>query len=135
MQSFALPVELPLNYRRVTLQQLRDQHEAEEHDAPVERLRITKIERLRMAKKLFYCGNFTKCLQDLLATSDDFLVDTVHISVVLLTLGVVKTKFTLTKLLYDEETRLLVKNGVRDLQEEYTSKCLDVQALFSFYLG
>ena len=86
-------------------------------------------------KSLFYSGDFTNFLLQLLGTSDNYLIDSVHIAIILNSLGLLKTRFNLSKFLYCSDTKNLIKGNIADLTLEYSSKCIDLQALYTFYLA
>tara|TARA_B110000285_G_scaffold179605_1_gene202307 strand:- start:267 stop:449 length:183 start_codon:yes stop_codon:yes gene_type:complete len=58
---------------------------------------------LEVIKTLFYSGKFTLMVQKLISYSNGkFFVDAVHLMIILNELGIIKTKFKLTKLLYQK---------------------------------
>jgi len=72
----------------------------------------------------------------LLAGGDAYFVDCIHLSIILQSLGLLKTRFNFTKLLYDNFSKeTLEKELGSNLTEEYGKKCIDLQAIYSFYLS
>jgi hypothetical protein len=90
---------------------------------------------IRHFKSVFYSGDFTQFAIQLLGSPDEYLVDSVYIIIILNSLGLIKTRFIMSKLLYAPETRNEVRKAFPDLVMEYGTKCIDIQALFSFFLS
>jgi len=87
---------------------------------------------LEVIKTLFYTGKFTLMVQKLMAYSNGkFFIDSVNLMIILNDLGILKTKFKLTKLLYQKREEL---KGVPLIEREYTMGCLDIQAILTYYL-
>jgi len=86
----------------------------------------TNVDNLCHIKSVFFSGDFTSFLIQLLGSSEQYLIDSVHISFILNSLGLLKTRFSLAKLLYNSETRNIVRDNVVDLAMEYSTKCIDL---------
>jgi hypothetical protein len=73
---------------------------------------------------------------ELLSGTDAYFVDCVHLAIILQSLGLLKTRFNFTKLLYDQESKVILEKELgSNLTKEYGSKCIDLQSIYSFYLS
>lgn len=84
LQTIVLSVQLPAGYKRVELHQVPNRLngilEANEGS-------------LAQIKSTFFTGDFTGFVQRLLSFSEDFLIDSVYITIILNQLGLLKTRF------------------------------------------
>jgi hypothetical protein len=79
---------------------------------------------LEVVKTLFYTGKFTFMLQKLFAySSGKYFLDAVHLMIILNDLGLIKTKYKLTELIYKRARG--IENLPHEGLNEYTHECLD----------
>ena len=64
---------------------------------------------MHLAQNLFFSGQFTKAITFLLSIDEKYFIDTCHICMLLQKLDAIKTKFLLTKLLYNDKARKELK--------------------------
>ena len=92
---------------------------------------------------LFYTGQFTKFLQELIRHDKKFFIDAVHIGVVLQSLHLIKTKYQFYQLLQSPAKEVILrKHDYKEGQPLYDSKflkeykvnCMDFDGILAQYL-
>jgi len=64
---------------------------------------------------------------ELLAGSDAYFIDCVHLAIILQSLGVLKTRYNFTKLLYDQKSKAVLEQELKsNLTQEYGRHCIDL---------
>ena len=119
-------LQLPMTYQPTSLKRYRD------------KVNKTNATSLHKVKNLFYSGQFTDCILEMLDSSEDCFIDAIFLSIALGPnhLQKLKTRFSLEQLLLDREMKKVVRDQLKHgLESEWTTKCLDLSALYALFLS
>lgn len=100
-------------------------------------------QQMHIAQSLFFSGQFSSFVRFLLSADERYFVDTCHICLPLQRLNLLKTKFLLTKLLYNPKASGMLKKSVREDQLRSTflgignvdEPAIDLVALLGYYMN
>lgn len=96
LQTIVLSVQLPAGYKKIELHQVPNR---------LNGLQEANEGSFARIKTLLFTGDFTGFVQRLLGCSEEYLIDSVYITVILNQLGLLKTRFQMAKLLYIPQTK------------------------------